>query len=94
MAINGVTVDEEDFWVIYEPPITSFIVSVLRQDFWDREYHYDLVTSFDLSGDNDFVVDLAPYLSSPGEDLRYLDVFLAIIPRIGIADYSFSVVPT
>lgn len=94
VKIDGTAVDEEDFWIIYNPPITSFIVTVLRQDFWDGKYYYNLITEFDLNGDNSFIIDLAPYLSSPGENLRYPDVILAISPRVGVADYSFSVVRT
>ncbi|MFW9968719.1 MAG: hypothetical protein ACFFDF_00875 [Candidatus Odinarchaeota archaeon] len=93
VAIDGSTVSEDNFWIIYEPPTTSFMVSVLRQDFWDGEFHYNLISEFDLSGDNNFVIDLAPFLSFAGEDLRYPDVLLVISPRVGVSDYSFSVAP-
>jgi len=93
-AIDSTPVDEGDFWSDYDPPLTTFMVTVLRQDFWDGEYYYDLIVEFDVSGTNDFVIDLAPFLSSPGEGLRYPNVVLAITPRVGIADYKFSVVPT
>lgn len=94
VAIDGTPVLEGDFWSDYDPPLTSFMVTILRQDFWDGEYYYDLIAEFDVSGTNDFVLDLANFLTSPGEELRYPDVVLAITPRVGIADYSFSVVPT
>ena len=90
--IDGTPVDENDFWLDL-PPETSFLVSVLRQDFWDGEYHYNLIAEFDVSGRNEFVLDLADFLSSPGKNLRYPDVVLAITPRLGLADYSFSIVP-
>ncbi len=94
VEIDGTLVGEGDFWSDYDPPVTSFIVTVLRQDFWDGEYHYDLIVELELDASNDGFINLADFLSSPGEDLRYPDVVLAITPRVGIADYSFSVVPT
>ncbi|MFX1412956.1 MAG: hypothetical protein ACFFA2_03880, partial [Promethearchaeota archaeon] len=94
VALDGDLVEEGDFYTDYNPPLTSFIVSVLRQDFWDGDYYYNLIAEFDVSGPNEFVLDLANFLSSPGKDLRYPDVVLAITPRVGIADYSFSVVRT
>lgn len=94
VEIDGTPVLEDDFWSDYDPPLTSFMVTVLRQDFWDGEYHYNLIAEFDVDGSNDFVLDLADFLSSPGEGLRYPDVVLAITPRVGLTDYSFSVVPT
>jgi hypothetical protein len=93
VAIDGTPVGDEDFWIDYDPPETSFLVTVLRQDFWDNEYYYNLIAEFDVSGDNQFFLDLADFLSSPGEDLRYPDLVLAITPRVGIADYTFSVIP-
>lgn len=94
VAIDGTPVLEGDFWSDYDPPLTTFMVTVIRRDFWEGEYYYDLIVEFDVTGTNEFIIDLAPFLSSPGEKLRYPDVVLAITPRVGIADYSFSVVPT
>ena len=93
VAIDGTSVSEEDFWIVYDPPETSFLVTVLRQDFWDGEYYYNLIAEFDVPGGSWFTLDLADFLSSPGKNLRYPDVVLAITPRVGVADYSFSVVP-
>ena len=92
VKIDGTPVLEDDFWQIYDPPATSFIVTVIRQDFWEGEYYYTYVDEMGLDEFNDGTLDLAPFLSSPGEGLRYPDVILAITPRVGMADYSFSVV--
>ena len=93
VAIDGTLVSEDAYWSTYDPPETSFLVTVLRQDFWEGEYYYTLIAEFDVSGSNEFVLDLADFLSSPGKKLRYPDVVLAITPRVGITDYTFSVVP-
>ncbi len=94
VKIDGAPVSEDDFWDLYDPPSTSFIVTVIRQDFWEGEYYYTLVAEMVLDANNDGAIDLAPFLSSPGPHLRYPDIVLAITPRVGIADYSFSVVKT
>lgn len=96
VKIDGYLMSEDDFEVIYDPPATSFIVTVIRQDFWEGEYHYDIeiITEIILNEYNEGVLDLTPFLSSPGEELRYPDVILAITPRVGVSDYSFSVVRT
>jgi len=94
VKIDGVQVSEDDYWDLYDPPATSFIVTVIRQDFWEGEYYFSLVTEMVLDANNEGTIDLAPFLSSPGPKLRYPDVILAITPRVGIADYSFSVVRT
>lgn len=93
VAIDGTLVSEEDFYSFYDPPETSFLVTVLRQDFWDGEYYYNLIAEFDVSGNNEFVLDLADFLVPLGCKIRKPDIVLAITPRVGIADYSFSVVP-
>ena len=93
VAIDGTLVSEDDFYSFYDPPETSFLVTVLRQDFWDGEYYYNLIAEFDVSGNNEFVLDLADFLAPLGCKIRKPDIVLAITPRVGIADYSFSVVP-
>ncbi len=80
VKIDGTPVSEDDCWDLYDPPATSFIVTVIRQDFWEGEYYYNLVAEMVLDGDNDGAIDLAPFLSSPGPNLRYPDVILAITP--------------
>ncbi len=94
VKIDETPVNEGDYWDLYDPPATSFIVTVIRLDFWEGEYYFSLVTEMVLDASNDGTIDLAPFLSSPGPKLRYPDIILAITPRVGIADYSFSVAKT
>lgn len=94
VKIDGMLVNEGDYWDLYDPPATTYIVTVIRQDFWKGEYYYNYVDEMVLDASNDGTLDLAPFLSSPGSKLRYPDVILAITPRVGIADYSFSVAKT
>ena len=91
--ISGTPVSEENFYSFYDPPETSFLVTILRQDFWDGEYYYNLIAEFDVSGSNEFSLDLTDFLVPLGCEIRKPDIVLAITPRVGIADYSFSVVP-
>jgi len=96
VKIDDTLVIEADFWVIYDPPATTFIVTVIQQAFWEGEYHYDIeiITEIILDEFNEGVLDLTPFLASIEEGLRYPDLILAITPRVGISDYSFSVVRT
>jgi len=94
VRIDGTPVSEDDYWDLYDPPTTSFIVTVIRQDFWEGEYYFSLVTEMVLDADNSGVLDLGAHLAPILGDLRKPDIILAITPRIGLADYSFSVVKT
>lgn len=94
VQIDGTPVSEDDYWDLYDPPATSFIVTVIRQDFWEGEYYFSLVTEMVLDADNNGFMDLEAHLKPLLGDLRKPDIVLAITPRIGIADYSFSVAKT
>jgi len=75
-------------------PETEFMVTVLRETFVDGEYYYDELAELNwIMGTNDGVLDLDPYLASIGEDIRYPDVVLLISNKVGVADYTVSVVP-
>ena len=90
---NSVPLDDTDLHI---PPLptTSFMVTLIRQDFWDGEYTYSLIADLALDIDNDGFIDLADYLVPLNDDIRKPDVLLLITSRLGPADYKFSVVRT
>ncbi|MHA1985741.1 MAG: hypothetical protein ACW98D_03785 [Promethearchaeota archaeon] len=93
IKIDGIDVDD-GFLYIPDSPTTSFLVTIIRQDFWEGEYYYSEIADLTLDILNDGILDLAVYLEPLNDEIRKPDVLLLVTPRLGPADYSLSVVPT
>ncbi len=93
VSLNDVPFNDMDLYVP-DSPTTHFFVTIMRQDFFEGEYTYSFIADIVVDASNDGFIELDDYLEPLIGDFRNPDVLLVITPRLGMADYSVSVVRT
>lgn len=95
IAINGNPIDPDDF---FSPtgPETDFMVTIIRVDYWQGDPYYSLIYDMNLLDATEIgsveLIDYTMWGTFPYNNKKP-DVYLIVSPKVGPADYEFSVNP-